>query len=147
MATLTARVDVALPAADTFAAATDWPGQRSWVFATRVRPTRGTGHDVGDEISARTGFGPLGFTDTMTITDWRPPYECRVRHTGWLVRGTAIFAVESTGPDTSAFVWTEGLDLPLGRFGGAGFAVTRPLFAYFVQRSLNRFAQWAPTRR
>lgn len=144
--TLTVRVDVALPAADTFAAATDWPGQRHWVFATQVRPTRGRGQDVGEEISARTGFGPLGFTDTMTITQWDPPSICRVRHTGWLVRGSAVFAVESTGPSTSVFIWTEHLDLPLGRLGEMGFAATRPAFTYFVRRSLQRFAAWAPTR-
>ncbi len=144
--TITARIDVALPAADTFAAATDWPGQREWVFATRVRPSRGTGQDVGDEIAARTGFGPLGFTDTMTITEWKPPWSCRVRHTGWLVRGSAVFSVEPTGASTSVFVWTEELELPLGRAGALGFALGRPAFVYFVQRSLRRFAAWAPTR-
>ena len=144
--TLTARVDVGLPAEQTFAAATDWPGQRHWVSATRVRPTRGTGRDVGEEIAARTGFGPVGFTDTMTITEWDPPRRCRVHHTGWVVRGSAVFEVEPTGPSTSMFIWTEHLDLPLGRVGAVGFAATRSLFSYFVQRSLRRFATWAPTR-
>ena len=145
-AILSASIEVAAPAARTFVAATDWPGQREWVFATRVAATNGSGHNAGDEIAARTGFGPLGFTDTMTITQWNPPHRCQVRHTGRLVRGIAVFEVAAAGEQSSVFTWTEDLDLPLGRAGDIGFTVTRPLFAYFVQRSLRRFAQWAPTR-
>lgn len=145
-ASISVHVDVAAPARQTFAAATDWPAQRAWVFATRVRPTSGTGHNAGDQIAARTGFGPVGFTDTMTITEWDPPIRCRVRHTGWLVRGVAIFEVAAKTDQTSAFTWTEDLDVPFGRVGRLGFRLTRPVFEYFVQRSLRRFAAWAPTR-
>lgn len=145
-AEITERVRVADDPARVFAAATDWPGQREWVFATTVRPTVGDGHGVGDEIAARTGFGPLGFTDTMTITSWDPPRVCHVRHTGRLVRGTATFAVEPNDDGTSTFVWSEKLDLPLGRVGALGFAATRGVFTYFVRRSLRRFAAWAPQR-
>ena len=141
-------VVVAAPPEQVFAAATDWPGQREWIFATTTRATRGTGRTTGDEISARTGFGPLGFTDTMTITEWDPPHSCHVRHTGRVVRGTAIFGVEP-GPQegTSLFVWTEYIDLPLGRVGAVGFAMIRGVFVYFLRRSLDRFAHWAATRR
>lgn len=140
------QVPVAAAPDQVFAAATDWPGQREWVFATTVRATRGPGRAVGDEISARTGWGPLGFTDTMTITTWDPPRECRVRHTGRLVRGTATFAVEENADGTSTFIWSEDLDLPLGRIGALGFRATRGVFSYFVRRSLRRFAAWSEGR-
>lgn len=144
--TISVSVQVAASAEQTFAAATDWPGQQEWVFATKVRATRGPGTNAGDEIAARTGVGPLGFTDTMTITEWDPPRRCRVRHTGRLVRGVAVFEVSARDASSSVFTWTEDLDLPFGRPGRIGFAVTKPVFEYFVRRSLRRFAQWVPTR-
>jgi carbon monoxide dehydrogenase subunit G len=125
---------------DVFAALTDWSGQGDWMFATSVRPSRGYGRQDGDEITARTGLGPVGFTDTMTIVEWDPPRICRVRHTGRVVRGTAAFAVHPEGPARSRVEWTEDLDLPLGWLGAAGFAIGRPVFTYFVRLSLRRFA-------
>lgn len=133
-------VDVAAPAEDVFAALTNWSGQGDWMFATSVRPTRGYGREDGDEITAFTGIGPIGFTDTMTITEWDPPRVCRVRHTGRLVRGTAVFAVVADGPERSRVDWTEELDLPLGRLGRLAFVAGRPVFTYFVRLSLRRFA-------
>lgn len=133
-------VQVAAPADDVFAALTDWSGQGDWMFATSVRPTRGSGRQDGDEITARTGIGPIGFTDTMTIVEWDPPRICRVRHTGKLVRGTASFGVADLGPENSRVDWIEELDLPFGRLGSLGFALGRPVFTYFVRLSLRRFA-------
>jgi hypothetical protein len=143
---LVERVHVPASAERVFAAATDWPGQREWIFATTTVPTRGGGFSTGDEISARTGFGPIGFTDTMTITEWDPPRSCRVRHTGKVVRGTATFAVEPLADGTSIFVWSEQIDVPFGRLGALGFSATRGVFAYFVRRSLRRFAAFAVRR-
>ena len=144
--TIVAGVVVAAPAEDVFAAATDWAGQREWIFATTTSATRGDGRASGDEISARTGFGPLGFTDTMTITHWDPPRTCSVRHTGRVVRGTATFEVTPRGPSSSVFTWTEEVVAPLGRIGAAGLAATRGAFAYFLRLSLRRFARWAAGR-
>jgi hypothetical protein len=133
-------VSVAASAEDAFAALTDWSGQGDWMFATSVRQTRGYGRQDGDEITARTGFGPLGFTDTMTIVEWDPPRLCRVRHTGKVVRGTAVFAVVPEGAARSRVDWVEELDIPFGRLGSAGFSLGRPVFTYFVRLSLRRFA-------
>ncbi len=139
-------VEVAAPADQVFAAATDWARQGEWMFATRVRATRGGGHGTGAEIAARTGFGPFAFTDTMTITEWDPPRICRVRHTGTLVRGTAAFAVEPRADGSSVFIWSEILDLPLGRVGEWGFRLTRGTFVFFLRRSLRAFAVFAAER-
>src|ERR1022692_4019153 len=82
--------------------AMDWARQREWMWGTQVRG--GTG--VGAEVVARTGLGPVGFADTMVITEWDPPRRCVVRHTGRVVRGLGIFEVTRAGQQ-SEFRWTE----------------------------------------
>ena len=139
-------VDIAASAERTWAAITDWPGQAEWILGTTVAVTRGDGAGVGSTIAARTGLGPAGFVDTMTITAWDPPRACGVLHTGRVVRGTGEFRVEPLGPDRSRFTWSEDLELPLGALGRAGWPVVRPLFVAGLRRSLARFAAWVPTR-
>lgn len=131
MTRLVLRVPVAAPAARTWAALTDWERQGEWMLATRVRVTAGDGAGVGTELSAFTGVGPLGFTDTMRVTAWEPPLRCAVDHTGRLVRGTGEFLVVPHGT-TSELVWTEDVPLPLAL-----------VFAPGVKLSLRRFADFA----
>jgi carbon monoxide dehydrogenase subunit G len=88
--------------------AMDWSRQGEWIPVTRVHG--GTG--VGAQVVARTGIGPVGFTDTMIITEWDPPRRCVVRHTGKVVRGSGIFEVIPHG-ELTEFRWTELVDLPL----------------------------------
>jgi uncharacterized protein YndB with AHSA1/START domain len=139
---ISASIVVSAPPERVFAAATDWPGQQNWIFATSTTATRGPGSAVGDEIAARTGFGPLGFLDTMTITEWDPPHRCTVRHTGRVVRGTATFGVTAEGPGRSRFTWDEQVEAPGGAIGRAGLRAGRAVFAFFLRRSLGRFADW-----
>lgn len=87
--------------------AMDWPRQGAWMLATQVSGGQG----VGATVTARTGVGPVAFTDTMVITEWYPPHRCVVRHTGHVVRGTGVFEVVSRGT-MSEFSWTERLRLP-----------------------------------
>jgi uncharacterized protein YndB with AHSA1/START domain len=71
-----------------WAVAMDWSRQGEWIPATQVRG--GTG--VGARVVARTAVGPVGFTDTMVITEWDPPRRCVVRHTdGWSWQEIAFF--------------------------------------------------------
>ncbi len=144
---LSITVPVAAPAAEVFAAATDWPGQGEWMLGTTVEATAQGGVGVGGGISAFTGVGRLGFLDTMVITRWEPPVRCDVLHTGRVVRGTGVFEVRPTGPATSDFVWSEELDLPLGALGRAGWVLVRPGFALGVRLSLRRFARWVEAGR
>jgi hypothetical protein len=137
------RVHVGAPAETVFAAVTDWPRQGEWMLGTRVSVTSGDGESVGSELAAFTGVGPLGFTDTMRITTWRPPLRCDVLHTGAVVRGVGEFVVTPLTDWTSEFVWTERLDLPLGVLGRLGWPLVRPAFRWGVQRSLDRFAAFA----
>jgi hypothetical protein len=99
------------------------------------------GQSVGSEIAAFTGFGRLGFLDTMRITFIEKPFRVDVVHLGKVVRGTGTMLVEATSENTSRFVWSEDLDLPLGAFGRFGFFFVKPLFLAGVKASLNKFAR------
>ncbi|MGH8774884.1 MAG: SRPBCC family protein [Jiangellaceae bacterium] len=118
---------------------TDWERQGEWIPATRV--SAHDGHAVGGRIEARTGLGPFGFLDTMTITAWDPPRRCEVQHTGRLVRGPGTFEVESLGATRSRVIWEERLDLPLGMLGRAGWPLVRPLARAALALALRRFVR------
>jgi carbon monoxide dehydrogenase subunit G len=88
--------------------AMDWSRQGEWMPGTAVRG--GTG--VGAQVVASSSLGPVGFTDTMVITEWDPPRRCVVRHTGWVVRGSGVFEVLPRG-ELSEFRWTELVEPPV----------------------------------
>lgn len=134
-------VKVDAPAAFVWNAITDWPRQGEWMFATTVKQTSPGANQVGTTIAAFTGFGKLGFLDTMTVTSWEPPHVCDVIHTGRVVRGTGRFEVRSITETTSEFVWSEDLVLPLGAVGRFGFVFVQPFFLAGIRQSLNKFAQ------
>lgn len=150
MAELTLSVEVAAPAEQAWAGAVDWSAQGEWMLGTRVWTTVQGGIGVGGGLAAFTGFGRLGFLDTMVITEWDPPRRCVVAHTGRVVRGSGVFEVAPTGLDSCRFVWSEQLDLPFGLLGRVGWAVVKAPFAAAVTASLRRFAarvqdgQYAP---
>ncbi len=127
-----------LPAspAQVWSAAVDWESQGRWMLATRAHG----GHGPGAVVVARTGLGPVGFTDTMTITAWAPGRLCRVRHTGRLVRGTASFEI-APHRDGALFRWQEDLDLPLGRLGRLAWPLVKPVARVGMAYSLRRFAR------
>lgn len=137
------RVNVAAPPERVWQALTAWDRQSEWVLATRTYATDLAGQGLGGGLSARTGLGPFGFTDTMVITEWAPPRVCRVRHTGRLVRGTGCFEVDPHG--TGALVtWSEQLILPFGRLGESLWPLIESMTSWALRRSLRRFASWAP---
>jgi hypothetical protein len=125
-------------------AAMDWSRQQDWMWGTRVRG----GIGVGARVVARTGLGPLGFADTMVITEWDPPNRCVVRHTGKIIRGLGIFEVGRRG-ELCEFRWTEQLQLPLSSAGPLGRGVVVPLGRWIavplaqraLDASLRRFAR------
>jgi hypothetical protein len=124
--------------------AMDWSRQQEWMWGTQVRG--GTG--VGAQVVARTGIGPVGFADTMVVTQWDPPSRCVVRHTGKVVRGLGIFEVTRRG-ELCEFRWTEQLELPRSSAGALGRWVVVPLGRWIVvplarwglAASLRRFAR------
>jgi hypothetical protein len=133
--------------------AMDWSRQGEWIPGTRV--SGGTG--VGAQVVARTAVGPVGFTDTMIITEWDPPRRCVVRHTGKVVRGSGIFEViplrDTSDPsdpgdlsDLSEFRWTELVELPVPDAVQPGAVLVGrwtvvPLTRLALDYSLHRFAR------
>ncbi|WP_164701175.1 SRPBCC family protein [Modestobacter sp. KNN46-3] len=151
MPELVEQVEVDAPPEQVWAALVDWDRQGEWMLLTDVRAGAHDGQGVGGELAATTGVrlpGPLGgrrlgVLDTMLITGWEPPRRVDVRHTGRVVRGTGTFEVRPRDDGGSTFVWTEGLDLPLGALGRAGWPLVRPVMAAGVRLSLRRFAAYA----
>ncbi len=129
------------PVDTVFAAFTQWAEQGAWMLGTRVEVRVGDGRAVGSELAAWTGAGPLGFWDTMVITRWEPPVRVDVLHTGRVVKGTGTMEVLALPDDRSRFVWSEELELPLGRLGRLGWPVARPAFLLGVRRSLEQFGR------
>ena len=118
-------------------AAVDWPRQREWIWATRVRGGQG----AGAEVTGWTGIGPLGFTDPMVITEWDPPRRCVVTHTGRVVRGTGIFEVSPAGTG-SRFAWVEDVQLPLPPpLCRIASALAAPVAAWGLRSCMRRFAR------
>ena len=140
-AVLELRQPVAAPAEVVWAEVVDWPAQGEWMLGTSVEVAKGDGESVGSELAAFTGVGPVGFLDTMVITSFDAPRECRVEHTGKLVRGIGVFGVEPHGERESVFVWREELDLPLGALGRLGWPLVKPGFALGVKYSLRKLAK------
>lgn len=143
MTGLTLSVEVGAPAGTTWLALTDWSRQNEWMLGTEVHVVAGNGRSVGSRLTAFTGIAGVGFHDTMEIVSWEPPLRCGVRHLGTLVRGTGTFHVQDKGPQRSVFIWSEQLELPFGPIGALGWPVVRPVFAFGVRRSLDRFARFA----
>ncbi|MGH3414943.1 MAG: SRPBCC family protein [Actinocrinis sp.] len=133
-------VPVDAPVEDVWAAITDPGRQSKYMLATTVRGTANGGHGVGGGIEAFTGFGRLGFLDTMVITAWEPPHRFEVDHVGSL-KGTGRFEVAEAAGGGSVLSMIEDVVIPLGALGRIGFAVTRPLISLGVKYSLRRLAR------
>src|SRR6266536_4643323 len=118
---ITSRVMIQAEPEAVWQVAVDWSRHHEWMWATRARG----GHGAGSEVVARTAIGPVGFTDTMVITEWAPPRRCVVRHTGRVVRGGGVFEVVPHGQHCE-FRWTERLELPRAVAGVLGRTVIRP---------------------
>lgn len=136
---IAAHVIVPAGADQVWALAMDWDRQRDWMLATQV--SGGTG--AGAQVQGRTGLGPLGFTDTMEITEWDPPRRCLVAHTGPLVCGTGRFEVTPAGA-VSQFSWTETLQLPPALPGAVVRGLLVPAGRWLMATSLRRFARLVP---
>jgi polyketide cyclase/dehydrase/lipid transport protein len=136
---VTADADAAASAERTFEVLTDWPRHGEWMPLTTARG----GHEVGAALEARTGVGPIGFLDTMIITEWSPGRRVAVRHTGRVVRGEAWFEVTPRAEGGCTVVWAERLELPLGTLGRAGWLVAGPISRWFMRLGLRRLARLA----
>ena len=135
--------DIAVPAERAWAAIADWESQGTWIIATKVQ---GTATAAGEHLEGWTGIGPLGFLDTMTVTEWDPPHRCVVLHTGRVVRGTGGFEVTARGEAGCRVTWWERVDLPLGTLGKVGWLAVGPTTRLFFKVSLGRLKRILETR-
>ncbi|WP_246059409.1 SRPBCC family protein [Herbidospora galbida] len=140
---LTVSAEADVPAERLFSVMTDWPRHREWMVLTDARVTEGDGRGVGSRLSAFTGVGPVGFTDTMEITAFAAGSMVEVRHTGALVRGGGVFRVSPLPGGRSRVEWVEDLELPFGAVGRVGWVVARPVMAAALKVSLERLARLA----
>ena len=142
--TLAIRVDCDASIEKVWAKIADWGSQGEWMVATRVWLTSDISEGVGTSIAAFTGpahriypkLSFLGLLDTMTVTTWEPPSRCDVIHTGKILKGTGTFQLDSNGPNSTTFFWSETIDIhrTLFLFGA-------PFIWLGVRISLARFAR------
>jgi hypothetical protein len=135
---LTVSVDLPASQQQVWDALVDWPTQGEWMPATTVRVVAGDGRGVGGRIEARTGLGPVGVLDRMTITEWQPPRRCAVQHTGRVIRGAAWFEVLPLGERRSRLLWTERLVAPFGLPDAVVSLLLRPATAVVIRTALRR---------
>jgi hypothetical protein len=143
--TFTVRREVAASADDVWNRLVDWPAHGRWVPLTTVRITSAGEPGVGTTFVGRTGVGPVGFDDPMTVTRWEPPAtgrdgRCTVRKTGRVVLGSADLNVTSLGDRRCTVRWTETADVAgLRRLPLAGRA-TSLVGGFAFRRMLARMA-------
>jgi hypothetical protein len=111
------------------------------MLATKVWLSKGDGNSIGSEVSAFTGFGKLGFLDTMTITKLNPPRTVEVLHTGKVLRGIGKFELSELAEDKTQFDWYEQVEIPLGYLGLFAWWLIRPGFTLGVRISLRKLAK------
>lgn len=145
MGAFTVRREVAAPAESVWSRLVDWPAHGRWVPLTTVTVTSAGAGGVGQTFVGRTGIGPVGFDDPMTVSVWQPPTDgregrCTVRKTGRVVLGAADLTVRPLGPTRCAVEWTETADVVgLRRLPLAG-RVTAWVGAVAFRRVLARMA-------
>ncbi|MCW2944245.1 MAG: hypothetical protein JWR24_962 [Actinoallomurus sp.] len=132
-----AAIDVEAPAERVWEVLVDWPRHGEWVPFTRAEGGAGE----GESVEAWTGAGPVGFLDTMVISDWKPPHRVGVRHTGWLVHGDGRFDLVDLPGERCRVTWSELIDLPLGAVGRAGWITAGPLARLMLHTALRRLAK------
>ncbi|MEV4744427.1 SRPBCC family protein [Streptomyces sp. NPDC049555] len=104
-----------LPAEEAWRRVTDWERHTAYVPLTTVAVTTPPPTGPGTRVVARTGRGPVAFTDPMEVVEWRPaaptaPGLCRIVKRGRVLGGRVAVEVH---PDAagSRVVWTAALHL------------------------------------
>ena len=155
MAHFTVVQDVNAPATAAWQVLVDWPRHGDWVPLTTVRILSPQPDGVGARFVARTGIGPLGFADPMTVTAWQVPSgddpgaapgRCEVVKSGRVVHGRALFTVTALPSRRCRVEWTEEVTVSPRRLtryaqpvialaGRFAFTATMRAFARDVERT------------
>lgn len=114
---------------------TDWEKQSEWILFTIVSKTSESANQIGTTLSAKTGFGPFSFVDTMTLLEYIPDKLVTVEHTGKIIRGRGVFQIEKLSKNKCIFTWLEITPVP---FGFLGVLVTKPVLKILFGFSLKK---------
>jgi hypothetical protein len=154
MARFTVSLDVQAPASQVWAELVDWRKHGDWAPLTSVRITTDHADGVGAGFVARTGIGPLGFDDPMTVVRWQPPVGdepgdppglCEVEKHGRVIHGKAWFDVIALPGGRTRVFWHEDVTVTprrvtryagplLSLIGKVGFGRTLRAMARAVER-------------
>ena len=77
---------------------------------------------VGTRFECDTRVGPLGLTDVMEITEWKPRKAMGVRHVG-VVTGEGVFTLKRARHGRTRFQWSEEMVFPWWMGGPLGGVV------------------------
>lgn len=136
-------VDVAVDPAAAFAALVDLPSQEKWIIATRLYAIESdvSPPHVGARLAAFTGFGSIGFLDTMTVTAYDPPHRWVMDKDGDLLRGVGTMQVDPLPGGGARVTWANDLTLPFGIVGRVGWLAAKPIARLSLGASLRRLAR------
>lgn len=136
-----ARATTAAPVDNAWNLLTDWPAQSRWIPFTKVANDNAI-RGVGARFIARTGFGPIGFDDSMEVTVWDPPVgqrsgHCHIRKNGRWIRGTATIQVAATlgAAHRTSVTWVE--DVRIAGVSAAFNPILRALGGVLFRRALR----------
>jgi hypothetical protein len=155
MAGFTVALDVRAPATRVWTTLVDWPRHGDWAPLTTVRVTTPRADGVGASFVARSGIGPLGFDDPMTVTHWQPPAgdkpgdakgRCDIDKHGRAIRGIAWFEVSPLPGDHSHVVWFEDVTVRPHRLTRLAPAVVSTIGRLGFGRALRAMAREAERR-
>ncbi len=137
---------VPLPLDEAWRRLTEWSCHARAVPLTRIRVSPSEPTHEGTLVVARSGIGPLSFTDPMEVTVWQPPGEdspglCRLEKRGRVVRGWAEIEVRPGPGGRARVVWREEMAV---RFVPGGLdGVVERVGRYVFGRAVNRLLRGA----
>jgi hypothetical protein len=149
--TFTVRRMVRASAQRTWDVLTDWTRHTGTVPLTHVRAVPaadGRPDGEGTGLVARTGVGPVSYSDHMTVTWWQPPGpgttgRCRLRKEGRLVTGGVELTVVPVAPRRCRVTWQERVDVAGVHTLPGGSAVERLVGHLVFARALRHLARQA----
>ena len=92
---------------------------------------------VGTRFECDTKVGPLGLTDVMEITEWRPRKAMGVRHVG-VVTGDGVFTLKRARGGRTRFQWSERMVFPWWMGGPLGGVVGGRILRRIWKANLRR---------
>ncbi|WP_436793187.1 SRPBCC family protein [Actinospongicola halichondriae] len=91
---------------------------------------------VGTTFECDTKVGPLGLTDVMEITEWKPRKAMGVRHVG-MVTGEGVFTLKRARRGRTKFEWSERIVFPWWMGGPVGGLVGGRILKLIWKRNLR----------